>query len=298
MADQGKLGAARRLLLEALEISRSDDDLEGTGLALLELGHLARLDGDAEEEIRLFGEAVGALEQAGEQQALAKCLIHLGEALARCGSLTSAKERLHAALQLAQEPFWRSACLDALGEVALEQENYPAARSPYEEALAPNRGSVPSRVAYSLNQLGALERSCGRASSAIELHSSALAHLEDEEEEALTLNLLGLGHLDLGNSAEALDLFVRSSSLSESTGDSSGLATCLNNIGLAIDQMGAPTEALPYLQQSVSLLESAEEPLLLSRTLRTLAEVYSDLGEKSEARACIARAAEVEAGLT
>ncbi len=111
----------------------------------------------------------------------------------------------------------------------------------------------------------------------------AFRSLEDRAMEALTLNLVGLGHHSAGELQKALRYYNEAVPLSRALGDRAGEARLLNNIGGVYDILGEPQTALDHYAQALAIWRTLTNSPAQGDTLNNIGVIYYNLGELQQA---------------
>jgi CHAT domain-containing protein/tetratricopeptide (TPR) repeat protein len=108
--------------------------------------------------------------------------------------------------------------------------------------------------------------------------------------EAETLSTIGAIHLELRETAPALDAFTRAIALRRSTGDAQGEAIDLGNVAAVRYQLGQFAEASTANRRVLELAEKIGDRELEGRTLVRLGVDAASLGNKAESLRLLTRA--------
>jgi predicted ATPase/transcriptional regulator with XRE-family HTH domain len=138
--DRRNYDEAEVLAREGLELARRNGDVGGAGNMLAELGHVAEARGDLDTAMAFFEEGLAEYQKGkqGHPGAVGRTLSSLGNLARVKGDYAKAQRYLEQALAWAHErefSFAIASGLVSLGYVAIEQDDYPRARTLYREAL-------------------------------------------------------------------------------------------------------------------------------------------------------------------
>lgn len=156
-------------------------------------------------------------------------------------------------------------CLNYLGEVHYEQEQYRQAREYFERALIiyeTNEAANQAEVASCLTNLGAVLRKqhdFPRARQALERSLQILTTKFGRQhiEVSSTLNALGNIFLDEGRFADAQSYYEQAQAIDDALPDQNPTdsAVTLNNLGKALHQQGKFNEAREQYQQALQICQ-------------------------------------------
>ncbi len=93
----------------------------------------------------------------------------------------------------------------------------------------------------------------------------------------------GLGYLQLGKSAEALEHFMKAAELYEKTDNNIGLATVYSNIAWAYSGQQNHTSAIKYLRNAVHIFENEQDTFRIASSLNNLGYEYYKIAEYDSA---------------
>lgn len=192
--------------------------------------------------------------------------------------------------------------LNHAGSLLLQQEQYLAALSLFERALAisekvlgPNHPSTMS----SLNNLASLYQAQGNYTQALPLYKEALAISEkmlgsSHPETANLLNNLASLYRALGNYEQARPLFKQALAISEKMFGPSHpeTANLLNNLALLYQAQGNYAQALPLYERALAIREMTlgQTHPDTANSLNNLATLYYEQGNYEQARPIYERA--------
>ncbi len=197
--------------------------------------------------LALAGEAVAAADRLGDDDAQAKSQRLRARAHLRLGDLRAAADRLNQALTLNTGTAARGHAYYALFEVTLEQGDSSGAETHLARALDAFR-AVGDRVwqANVLSATGWLYVRAQRYRDAITVCAEALfmqQQIGTPQEQAASLDSLGLAHHRLGDLGQATALYDRAIANFERAGDRRGLAETLTRRAETHDAAGRPDAA-------------------------------------------------------
>lgn len=166
---QGDYHQARSYLREGLELARESGDLERVGFLLIDLGEVAIEQGKWTEGDDVLQEALDLGHQLGHGEILAAAAINLGAVKQALGNDLQATHLLQEGLNRARQiniVYLICRALTLSGEVALQQQQFEAARTFFEEvqAVVP-QGSLDLLAAsqFGLARLAAAQGNDGEA---------------------------------------------------------------------------------------------------------------------------------------
>ena len=151
----------------------------------------------------------------------------------------------------------------------------------------------PRDQALAIYAVASLSLKVGNLESAKEnLHQTLLLwqDLGDVNFEAITLNDLGLAHLQLGEKKEAKALFEASAAKQKANGNAFGEAVPRSNLCLYALHLDDPRDSVPCFRRVLSLYTKAGEDQQVGVTLLNLGGAFDTLGEPKEAVAYYRRA--------
>ncbi|MFM6077998.1 MAG: CHAT domain-containing protein [Dolichospermum sp.] len=157
----------------------------------------------------------------------------------------------------------------------------------WEEALPLYRVvNDQKQEATTLNNIGLVYNDLGEKQKALDYVNQALPILRavgDRRGEAITLNNIGLVYNALGEKQKALDYYNQALPIRRAVGDRGGEATTLNNIGAVYNALGEKQKALDYYNQALPILRAVGHRRGEAITLNNIGLVYNALGEKQKA---------------
>ncbi|MEM7126540.1 MAG: tetratricopeptide repeat protein [Chloroflexota bacterium] len=233
----GTMGESRNHLMKALDLFRTDREVDGEIKTLIELGTLLLRQSRYQHAEAYFREAQEIAMRVGNRR-------HM------------------------------MAALSGLGEAAKNQANFKAARAHQEEALSicrklDNRfaeGKILHGLANVLLSLGDSEAAEKRYLQALHLFQTMGARTD----ESSTLNNLGLIGMNLGQYDKAVSYFIQAISINEETGSQYGKGIALHNLGRVYLLQGQYMRATAYYQQALEIAQRIKDQDGEARTLRNL----------------------------
>ncbi len=259
----------------SLEITYSLRD--GRSDATIHLGDFAAAKNDLEVMVDL---AEAGDDIPGQVRALNR-LVAAGRHTGDLGDSDSWAEK---ALALGNQSGDQTLVVDSLisNLIVLEEKDDPdKASKAGEQALALARElSYPAGEASAMRHLG------GFYAMRLGLHEKAVPYLKealhlfrtlgDREEEASTLNGLGIASLNL---VEQLDYYQQALAIFETTNNRERRATLYNNLAMSYWTMGLLRNAQVYAERAVKLNREMDATRSLMNALDTLAMISLDQGE-------------------
>jgi predicted ATPase/class 3 adenylate cyclase len=183
----------------------------------------------------------------------------------------------------------RARVLNAAGELAYYQGDFPAARARHEESLAIKRELQDrSGIAASLNSLGNVAYEQGDFVSAQALYDESLSiarELGDRWYIANLLNNLGSVALDQGNVAAARALHEECLAIKRELGDRRGIAASLNNLAIAAYDQGDYPAARALAEESLAIKREMGNRWGIAASLSVLGDAACEQGDLALARA-------------
>jgi tetratricopeptide (TPR) repeat protein len=140
--------------------------------------------------------------------------------------------------------------------------------------------------ASSLNNIGAIYKSKGNISEALEYYQKSLKIKEEMGNKlgvAGTLNNIGTIYKSQGNISRAMEYYQKSLQIKLEIGDKEGVATLLNNIGFIYADRGDIPRALEHLQKSLKIREEIGNKAGVANSLNNIGAIYSHQGDVSVA---------------
>jgi eukaryotic-like serine/threonine-protein kinase len=267
--DVGKAPAALRAVTPALGHARAAGDVLLEAEALRLRAAIARLVGNAEESLRLVGEALELCERAAAPDA---------------GGRPRAPA-LHARATILNQ---RGTTLWSIGRLEESIESFA-------EALVIYRAIGMTRhEARALNNMGTVFAALGEYEEALAHFKSALKldqALGDRSGIAHKLGNIGQCYSDLGDTARAESYLAKALSVAEQTGDLSAAADAAVSWGQAKLSRGEVRPARELFERGLTLATESRERYQEVRALEYLALAHLAAGDPPEAALEIARSA-------
>lgn len=218
--------------------------------ALLAAAGLADAQGDYDQAITFYEQAIPLWEAEGDLSGLARSLNNLG------------------------------VVFDSRGE-------YERAGALYARALALHRaGYEPSRVAVVLNNLGVLDFARGNYEQAAAHHEESLAlrrAAQDDSGTAASLVNLSAAMSGLGDEGRAEVLMKDALSTYRSLGDRFGAAAALLNLAIFAERRGEIEPARRLAEEALALQRELGDKFMTATLLALLADLFSQQGMYDEA---------------
>jgi len=224
---QGDFPEAHQLLEASVMVSREGGAAGKLELAqaLVMLGEVALLQGNASAAKELAGEGLPVCQEAGDAWFIAMALHLLGKATGELGDLMAARSLLEesaAQLRIIGDRRYLMMPVDALGMLALRQGDYTGARASFEETLsvAQEMGDEPF-IANALTHLGTVALRMGDYPQSAALYQQSLAlNREQGNKDGIVEDLAGLAEVAslLGQPERAARLFGAVEALREVSG--------------------------------------------------------------------------------
>lgn len=234
---KGEEAEARTILLRALELFRSAEDLRGVASTLDDLAQVERLRGELEHAIRAAREALEIRRSHGDARGEAVSLSTLGSIEHARGNLGRAEQSFRAALEIRESIGDRAGVMqsfNALGVVAFERGDVERAETAWRAALQEGRKMADRQTqTFVLNNLGEALGKSGRLAEAQTCLEEArvLAHeLGDRRAIAEIERNLGLVALERGD-VGAADTLHRALEMAEAYGSKEAIALAHRAIG-------------------------------------------------------------------
>jgi DNA-binding NarL/FixJ family response regulator len=185
----------------------------------------------------------------------------------------------------------RAEALNAVGNLAYNQADYPAARAYHEEALDIRRELGDRRgVAGSLNNLALPLRCQGRYAEATALLDEAVRinrAVGNRLWEAICLSNLGVVMDDLGDPSQARARQQESRAIFADLGDEWGIAMALRHLADVSRHHGDRLEARALYEESIERGRKVGDRRGLAQSLVGLGGTACDLGDYSRARGAL-----------
>jgi non-specific serine/threonine protein kinase len=181
------------------------------------------------------------------------------------------------ARRAAAGPLLIAKALNASGNLARIEGDYPAARTRYEDALALARELTDARrIAITLNNLGAVAKEQGDYPTAARYYRESLAlkrELDDRWGIALTLSNLGVVANAQGDHARAREFLGESLAHFRDLQDRWGIALATNNLGTTAVHQGHRDRAAALHADSLAIRRELKDRWGIAESLEGLARV-------------------------
>jgi predicted ATPase/transcriptional regulator with XRE-family HTH domain/tetratricopeptide (TPR) repeat protein len=173
--EQGWFARAESLLQDSLVVFRELEDVMETARTLIGLADVARDQGDGERGIVYSQEGLARARECGDVLLTGYALHNMGVAAWQQGDYAQAKSLLAAALiPLDQRGEAEAEVLASIGLMALDQGDFPAARTAFTDSLRIGRTrSIPWLASTDLEGLAAVAARQGEAELAARLYGAA-----------------------------------------------------------------------------------------------------------------------------
>lgn len=254
---------------------------------------------DAARALELAEQAHARAAELGYAVGLARSLYVRGSCHFQLSSPQASLEDVTAALahyrELADEAGVEEA-LAALGMIYAELGEVTRALGCALARYELCRGRGDAGEAEALSNLGVAQSDVGNYAEAADLYRQAwrlTKHLGDKMSEAYVLNNVGYAHYRLGEYDEALGYYLQALEF-EAVNRRSSHALLLDNIGLSYEKLGDLERAVRFQQQSLNLREEIGDKRGVGQSLDGLGSAYLALGRGAEARACLERSLELK----
>ncbi|MBK9249082.1 MAG: tetratricopeptide repeat protein [Ignavibacteria bacterium] len=231
---------------QALSIAQELTDKSQEGVAINNLGHIARMRGDYLLAESLFLQAIEIYQGLGRKDGIASNL-------SNCGILY----------------YYKS--------------DYPKALEYYQMALSINEELIINDgIAVNLGNIGLVYGKLGLYDKALENYQKALKLYEElNAKEGIARNLSNIGNVyhNLLDYGKALEYYNRSFSQFESLGNKYGVAHTLGNIGLIYMEEENYDLALEYYQRALAFSKELSNKTGIAFNLSSIGNIYGKLSE-------------------
>jgi CHAT domain-containing protein/Tfp pilus assembly protein PilF len=136
--------------------------------------------------------------------------------------------------------------------------------------------------AVRLNKLGLRQLDTGQVQAALQTFEQALSIFKaigNRKSEETVLNNIGEAYRSLGQYPQALKYFEQALVIAKQVGDNAGVGTIFNNMGLVYDNLGQYPQALKYFEQAVVIYKKVGDKVGEGTTLNNIGNVYRSLGQ-------------------
>lgn len=291
MRVRGHYTLANRLLLQAFQVTLTQEEMRGRLAVLRHQASFAELRGDYTQAERYSQEGLRlARELGGQVEAESAFLTTLGLIAFHRGSYAQAKTIFEDGLQLARTLGDRErtcTLLIHLGGVLHFQGNFAQAETLYQEGLVLARQFehfelLPLLLTY----LGAVNRSQGRYSEAERYYLEGLSlarSLGHREHLSALLNNVGVMTFHRGDLKQATAYYQEGLALARQIGLRTQVCLFLSNLGEVAVEQGDYVEAEQYLREGISLVKQLENQNYLASLLAHLGSVLGRQGNYKQA---------------
>gem|GEM_PF-117804 len=285
---------------KGLKIMQEVGAVRGIAILLDNLGNLASRRGELDQALDYSLQALEIAERIGDRQGIARLYNNLGLTCERRGEYERALEFQMKGLELRQamgDSRGTVIGLHNLGSIQMRMGSWDQARETLLQGLAMSKdvGEPGVAVACSL-LLGQLHHRMGAWDDALDHYLSVIrdcVRMKDLLREANASGLLGLLHLDRGDTEAAQPLFTRQLEVAEKVGARDELVAA--HIGLAQYHLarGEDDEANRLALKAVDVSRQIGIPVLKGEALTVAATTWSALGEREQAREAFDEAIEL-----
>ena len=258
----GQLQKARECYQEVSELPNPDEG----GTFFIERGHASLRQGQYQQAIELFQQALALARELENRQEEATSLSGLGDTYESLGEYEQAIKFHQQALAIQQEinnPRGQAVSLSGLGNSYHRLEKYQEALEFHQQALAIQREiDNQGGEAKSLGDLGNVYFRLEEYQQAIEFHQQALGiqqKIGDQNGAANSLGNLATIYHALEEDDKVIEYLQQSLAILQEIGDPSSEAIVLDNIGFIYMLQNQPELAITFLKQSVNLTESIRQ---------------------------------------
>jgi tetratricopeptide (TPR) repeat protein len=210
--------------LAAAESAQSDLPADMIGFANNLLGILYAASGKNPEALTAYEQSLAAYRQSGDTRQIVKPLANLGPLLLRLDQVESAVTTLREGLELARElgdQRGQTHFLNNLGLAAFQQERYDEAAGFFHACAELCRelanDGVRMVALYNLAEIAVIRAQPATALPLAEAAIQLAAQFGDRRNQALALRILGIAHLQSGDSRAARDRLTEALRLAQAT---------------------------------------------------------------------------------
>ncbi len=276
---QVALGAARRL-----------GRRENESVHLSNLGGAYLRQGELDQAMRCYQEALHIDREMGDRKGEAASLIGLANTLYRRGDIHTAAEYYRRALNIVRDIGNRtaeSACLANLGAISLDTGDAFQAITFYEQALRIDRETGNRRGESStLANLGNVYYWLDQIPEAISHYEQALEIAQaigDRQALPGLLTNLATAYFKHGEWQRALDLYEKALELAREVGDRSSEGLALGGLGVVYRATGRLQRAIRYYRQALQLARDMSDRRAEATAAWNLGLLYEQVGEYQRA---------------
>ena len=298
--DQGSWQGALDAYSSALTLYQNVADPVGESGALMGIGDLYTLVGDAEAALAHYLRALPIRRQAGSAPLTMVTLGTIASTYATLSDSQNALKYYQEALPLRREAGDRpgeAVTLSGMGLAEKRLGHYPASLAYYRQALdlwrALDNRPWQALLTGSMGDIYAVQFDYSRAVTAYEEALSIYRALQDRPNEALTLHALAGVYFDLADYAQALRTYEQALAIRQEVGDRLGASRTLNNMALVYDTLSQYQQALGLYQDALVAKQQVGDRAGQAAVLGNIAAVYSALYDNRRALETYGQALEI-----
>jgi adenylate cyclase len=239
--------ALRRCAAELQQIATP----QSLAMAHGSLGWATYLEGNYDDALQHYHQAVVYYEELGDQLNVARMIGTIGNVYDKTGDFAAALELYHRALAVHEDLDDRHGAARSISNIGIVHYNtgdYPAALEQYHRALD---------IYEALNDSG------GAGS---------------------TMHNIGATYNKISDNTSALDYFQRALAIAQERGSTSSVASTLGNIGNTYTNMGDHSEALTYYLRALVLLTELGARFGIAGTTCNIVNAYLEIGSVADAQ--------------
>jgi len=253
------------------------------GLALFQEGEKLLKEGDFEQALDAYEQALASFQSSLDRQMEGETLVQLGWIYANSGQYQKALAYLEQALTIFQTISNRedqSGTLTFIGIVHSMYNRYEEALRVFEQALNISGETNNTEVeGVTLNQIGETYRRLGHFTQALEYYQQALTYayeLEDHFSEGRNRANIGSVYVELGQYTEAFQAYQEALLILGQVGDYEGETSIYNNLGTTYMRLGENRKALENFQKAREISKSINDRRNEATALTGIGLVYDD----------------------
>ena len=259
-------------------------------LRLLQLGIQQVNQGQFQEALKAFQEALAIFKQIGDTAREETTLNNIGEAYHNLGQYKKALDYYQQALAIGKkikDTPGEGTTLNNIGAVYRNLGQYTKALDYYQQALVIVKkiGNTAGQ-GITLNNIGGVYRNLAQYTKALDYYQQALAirkKIGNKRGEGTTLNNIGAVYDDLGQYTKALGYYLQALEIFTQIGNTAAQGTTLNNIGLVYSNLRQYGKALDFYLQALAIRKKIGNTAGEGTTLNNIGAVYSNLQQYSKA---------------